>query len=129
MQQLIHRLKPAMIGDRAFYRTVLAIALPVLIQNSVTNFVNFLDNIMVGQLGTAQMSGVAVANQLLFIVNLCVFGGLSGPSIYGAQFYGAGNMKGLRHTFRLRLWVVGLVFVAALAVFKGGDHQYSLWVI
>lgn len=116
MRQLTRRLKPALIGDRAFYRTVLAITMPMLIQNSVANFIILLNNIMVGQLGTAQMSGVAVAGQLLVIVNLCIFGGLSGPSIYGAQFYGAGNLKGLLHTFRLRLWVVGLVFVAALAV-------------
>ena len=47
------------IGDRAFYRRALAVALPILIQNSITQFVSLLDNIMVGQVGTAQMSGVA----------------------------------------------------------------------
>ena len=51
-----------LIGSKAFYKAVFAIALPMIIQNVITNFVNLLDNIMVGQLGTAQMSGVSVVN-------------------------------------------------------------------
>ena len=76
------------IGDKAFYRMVLALAVPVMIQNGITNFVGLLDNIMVGQIGTEQMSGVAIANQLLFVFNLCNFGGMAGAGIFGAQFYG-----------------------------------------
>ncbi len=116
------RLKRTFIGDRAFYRTVLAIIIPVIIQNSLTNFVNLLDNIMVGFVGTAQMSGVAVANQLLFVFNLCIFGGLSGPSIFGAQYYGAGDMEGLRNTFRIKLWIAAALLAGALVIFTGwGD--------
>ena len=88
----------ALVNDRAFFRQTLSITLPVLIQNSVSNSVNLLDNIMVGSLGTAQMSGVAIANQLMFIVMLCIFGAMAGPSIYGAQFYGAGDKKGFTDT-------------------------------
>ena len=43
------------IGDRAFYRRCLAVALPIIIQNGITNFVSLLDNIMVGQVGTIPM--------------------------------------------------------------------------
>lgn len=74
------------IGDRSFYKKIFTIAVPIMIQNGITNFVALLDNIMVGQLGTAQMSGTAVINQLLFVFNLCIFGILAGPGIYGAQF-------------------------------------------
>ena len=52
------------IGDRAFYRHVLGITIPIIIQNFITNFVGMLDNIMVGRIGTEQMSGVSIANQL-----------------------------------------------------------------
>ena len=62
------------IGDRSFYKKIFTIAVPIMIQNGITNFVALLDNIMVGQLGTAQMSGTAVINQLLFVFNLCIFG-------------------------------------------------------
>ena len=68
----------SLIGTKSFYRAVLAIAVPVMIQNGITQFVGVLDNLMVGRLGTEQMSGVAIANQLIFIFNLCIFGGLSG---------------------------------------------------
>ena len=62
------------IGDRAFYRRALMVAVPMIIQNGITNFVSLLDNIMVGQVGTAQMSGVSIVNTLMFVFNLCIFG-------------------------------------------------------
>ena len=105
------------IGDKAFYKTVLGIMIPVIIQNSVTNFVNLLDNIMVGQLGTEQMSGVAIANQLHFIFALCIFGGLAGPGIFGAQFFGAKDHEGLRNTFRIKIWFSVIITAIALVVF------------
>ncbi len=121
--QFMGKIKRTLIGDRAFYRTVFAIVVPIIIQNSVSNFVNLLDNIMVGSLGTAQLSGVAVANQLLFVFMLCIWGGLAGPGIYGAQYFGAGDMEGLRNTFRIKLWISAVIVVASLAIFIGwGDR-------
>ena len=64
--------KEKYIGDRAFYKRYLYLALPMIVQNAITNLVSFLDNIMVGQLGTEQMSGVAIVNQLIFVYNLAV---------------------------------------------------------
>lgn len=56
------------VGNKAFYAAVLAIALPVMAQNGITQFVGVLDNLMVGRIGTEQMSGVAIANQLIFVL-------------------------------------------------------------
>lgn len=67
-------LKEKLIGDRQFYKMMLLIAVPVMIQNGITNFVGLLDNIMVGQVGTEPMTGVAIVNQLIFVYNLCIFG-------------------------------------------------------
>ena len=117
------RLRRIFIGERAFYRTVLAIIIPVIIQNTLTNAVNLLDNIMVGYVSTEAMSGVAIANHLLFVFNLCVFGGLSGPSIFGAQFYGAGDLEGLRNTFRIKLWISAALLLAAAVAFTGWGDQ------
>ena len=69
------------LGDKAFYKMVLAIAIPIMIQNGITNFVSLLDNIMIGRIGTEQMSGAAIVNQLLFVYNLCLFGGVSGAGM------------------------------------------------
>ena len=87
-------------GDKNFYRRVLAVAVPIMIQNGITNFVNMLDNIMVGQLGTDPISGVAIINQLMFVFNLCLFGALSGIGIFTAQYYGKGDHKGVRYNRR-----------------------------
>ena len=110
-------LKATLIGDRAFYAMVLSILIPIIIQNAITNFVNLLDNIMVGQVGTEQMSGVSIANQLMFVFNLCVFGGISGAGIFSAQFYGADNQEGVRHCFRYKLYLCALLISAAVVVF------------
>ena len=55
------------LGDKAFYRRVLGIAVPIIIQNGISNFVSLLDNIMVGQVGTIPMSGVSIVNGLMFV--------------------------------------------------------------
>ncbi len=108
------RFRKKFIGDKAFYKLVLTIALPVMIQNGISSFVNMLDNLMVGGIGTEQMSGVAICNQLIFVFNLCVFGGLSGAGIYGAQFSGKRDLEGVQNVFRFKVWLVGLLSVAGL---------------
>ena len=82
------------IGDRKFYMMVLAVAVPIMIQNGITNFVSLLDNIMIGRIGTEQMSGASIVNQLIFVYNLCIFGGVSGAGIFTAQYFGQTLMKG-----------------------------------
>ncbi|MBO5128943.1 MAG: MATE family efflux transporter [Oscillospiraceae bacterium] len=105
------------IGDRAFYRHVLAIAIPIIIQNGITNFVSLLDNIMVGQVGTAPMSGVSIVNNLLFVFNMCVFGATSGAGIFTAQFHGCRDQEGIRHTFRFKLLICLVLTAASIGLF------------
>lgn len=100
-----------------FYKRVMLIALPIMVQNGITNFVSMLDNIMVGRVGTDPMSAVAIVNQLLFVWNLCIFGGLSGIGIFTAQYAGKEDEEGIRHTFRLQLALTGILFVLGLLVF------------
>ena len=110
-----------LIGSKAFYKTVFMIALPLIIQNTITNFVNLLDNIMVGQLGTAQMSGVSVVNQLIFIFNLAVFGISSGAGVFTSQFFGSRDMDGVRQTMRYRLissLVISAIFIGIVVPFQ-----------
>lgn len=105
--------KRKFIGTRAFYSMVLAIVVPIIVQNAITNFVSLLDNIMVGRIGTDQMTGVSIVNQLLFVFNLCVFGGVSGAGIFAAQYHGAGQHEGVRNCFRYKIYLcVGLTLVA-----------------
>lgn len=103
-------------GDRAFYKMVLTVAVPIMIQNGITNFVGLLDNIMVGRVGTEQMSGVAIVNQLLMVFNLAVFGAISGAGIFSAQFFGCQDHKGVRHTFRFKLYICAAITVIGIGI-------------
>ena len=111
---MLQTLKRKFIGTKDFYIYVLGIAVPMIIQNAITNFVSFLDNIMVGQIGTEQMSGVAIANQLIFVFNLCIFGGVSGAGIFGTQFFGKGDYEGQKYTFRFKVYICTILTVIAL---------------
>ena len=113
----ILKLKNKLIGDSNFYRRVIAIVMPMIIQNTVTNVVNLLDNIMVGRVGTLEMSAVAIVNQLIFVFNLCIFGGLAGAGIFSTQYAGAGDTKGIRYCFRAKMVIAVLMFIICGAVF------------
>lgn len=80
------------------YKRALFLAVPMMIQNGITNMVGLVDNVMVGKLGTESMTAVSIVGQLIFVFNLAIFGGISGPGIYGAQYYGQRNEEGFRHT-------------------------------
>ena len=117
------------IGDKQFYKAVLALAIPLVIQQAITSFVNLLDNVMVGGLGTESISAVAVVNQIFMVFNLSLFGGLSGASIFGAQFFGKGDMKGMRDTFRFKLiFGVGLTIVGTLLLTFCGETFIGLFL-
>lgn len=105
------------IGDKNFYKMTLAVAVPIMIQNFITNFVSMLDNLMVGSLGTEQMSGVSIVNQLFFVFNLAIFGALSGAGIFTSQFFGKNDNNGIRYTLRYKLIVSVILLAVAFGIF------------
>ena len=109
------------VGDKAFYRRVIAVALPIILQNLITNFVSMLDNIMVGQLSTAQIGAVTIVNNnLLFVFYLALYGGAAGAGIFTTQFFGSQNHEGIRHTFRFKFLVCLLLTAAGAGIFYFG---------
>ncbi len=117
MKNTLHNIRIKYFGDKAFYKMIMAIALPIIVQSLLTNFVNLLDNVMVGQLGTDQMTGVAVVNQLFFVFNLAVFGGMSGAGIFSAQYFGQDNHEGVRNVFRIKFIIAIILTVLSLSIF------------
>ena len=105
------------IGDKAFYKSVITLLIPMIIQQFITSFVSLLDNIMVGSIGTEAISAASIANQVMMVFNLAIFGGMSGASIFGAQFFGKGDMDGMRHTFRFKMYFGVLCSTAAILVY------------
>lgn len=117
ISDIIDIMKKQFIGDRAFYRMLLKIAVPIIIQQGITQFVNMLDNIMVGQVGTLAMSGVSIANELLLILMLSIFGTVSAVSIFSAQYFGQQNYKGVHQCFRIKFLLLGVLTAAAAFVY------------
>lgn len=111
------------VGDRRFYRNVLAVSLPIMIQSGITNFVGLLDNVMVGRLGTEAMSGVSIVNQFLFIFQLVIFGAISAAGIFTAQYHGLGDREGVQHTFRFKLLINVIATAVCVVTFLLLDDQ------
>lgn len=113
----LRTLKNRYIGDRAFYRLLAKICLPIIIQNSITNFVSMLDNIMVGRTGTDPMTGVSIANQLIFVFNILIFGAVAGPGIFTSQYHGSRDSEGVRYTMRFKMAICTAIGVLGMVVF------------
>ncbi len=118
---MIKSLRKKYVGDKAFYKMVLGISMPIIVQTAITNFVSLLDNIMVGQVGTEQMSGVSIANQLMFVYLLCIFGGHGGAGIFTAQFHGKGDQEGIRYTMRFKMLVSIVLTTVAVCILTWYD--------
>ncbi len=103
-----------LIGTKSFYKRVFVLTIPIMIQQGITNFVNMLDNVMVGTVGQAQSTGVAVSNQLMFVFNLCIFGAISGAGIFTAQFFGNRDFEGVKQTFRFK--IIFCLLLAAIGI-------------
>lgn len=111
------------------YKQALRLAVPMMIQSGITNVVGLVDNLMVGSLGTESMTAVSIVGQLIFVFNLAIFGGLSGPGIYGAQYYGHGDMQGVKRIFRLKMWIcVGCLVMGIIAFLLAGDFMIGLYL-
>lgn len=116
-------------NQESVYRRAMRLAVPIMIQNGITNAVGLVDHVMVGSLGTEAMTAVSIVGQLIFVFNLAIFGGLSGPGIYGAQFYGQKNAGGVRASFRMKLLICGACLLGGLTVFLlAGEPLIGLYL-
>ncbi len=114
---MLRNFRKKFIGDRAFYRMLAGVVLPIIVQNAITTFVGLLDNIMVGKTGTDPMTGVSIANQLVFVFNILIFGAVAGPGIFTAQYQGSGDPDGVRFTMRFKLMICTVMTAVGIVVF------------
>lgn len=112
-----------LIGTKDFYKRVFVLTIPIMIQQGITNFVNMLDNVMVGTIGQAESTGVAVSNQLIFVFNLCVFGAISGAGIFTAQYFGKGDLEGVKQTFRFKIIFCSLISILGITLLLFKNHS------
>ena len=115
--------------SREIYKRAFMLAVPMMIQNGITNMVSLIDNVMVGKLGTEAMTAVSIAGQLIFVFSLAIFGGLSGPGIFGAQFFGQGNTEGIKNSFRMKMIIAVVCSVIGMAIFAlFGEELITLYL-
>ena len=115
--------------EKSIFKRTIALAVPMMIQNGITNAVGLVDSLMVGSLGSESITAVTIACQLIFVFNLAIFGGISGPGIYGAQYYGQGNIENVRNVYRLKIWICVVCAIAGILVFiNGGSTLVGLYL-
>lgn len=98
--------------DKAFTQTVLRLAVPIMIQSLMVSLMHIVDNVMIGQLGEYELAGVTQANRISFLLQVTMFGVVSGSSVLTAQFWGKKDVKGIRSF--LGLGLITALCVAAL---------------
>ena len=99
------------LGNRQFYRTAMALGIPLMFQQLITSSVNLVDNLMVGQLGNTALSSVAAVNRLTMVAIFAVNGLLAAAAIFIAQFWGAEDREPMKQTFRFSLLAAFLILV------------------
>ena len=100
--------------DPEYFREVLKIAVPIIIQQAVFSLLNMVGVVFVGQKGEAAVAAVGFAGQIAFLLNLIHFGIISGAAMFTAQFWGRNDIPNLRKTLGLCL---AFAFSASLVFF------------
>ena len=112
-----------------YYKRMLTIAVPIMVQSGITNFVSMIDNIMVGRVGTLQMTGVSIVNQIMMVFNLCIFGAMSGAGIFTSQFFGKKDSDGVRSTIQYKIIAALLLSAFGIGAFVTlGDTLVSFYL-
>lgn len=90
-------------NDTEFFVKFIKLAIPIALQNLIISTLNMADTVMIGRLGETQIAAVGLGNQFFFLLNLLMFGIVSGSSIFTSQYWGNGDMPNLRRTLGLSL--------------------------
>ena len=93
--------------DKQFYKMVLTIAIPVILQNLISIGLNMADTIMIGKLGVDELAAVGTANRLYFVFSSLCFGIYSGASVYVSQYWGVKDIKNICRTLGIDIILGG----------------------
>lgn len=102
-------------GKAAFYKWLWSLALPIALQNLLTSSISFVDTLMIGQLGSVEIAGVGLGNQLFFLFNIFYFGITSSSVIFISQYWGSKSLVGMQKIMGLSL-IVGSAGAAVMAI-------------
>ena len=99
----------SLFSDKQFYKTAIKLALPIALQNLILSSLNLVDNIIIGGLGETVIASVGLANQYFFLLNLVLFGVVSGASVFTSQYWGKKDLKNIKK-------ILGLCLITSVTV-------------
>lgn len=97
----------SLFNNKRFLKTLFKLALPIALQNLILSSLNLVDTIIIGGLGEYAIAGVGIANQYFFLLNLVLFGVVSGSSIFTAQYYGDNDIPNIKRILGLSIITSG----------------------
>ena len=95
--------------NQNFYRKLLIVGIPMIIQQVIAVTLNLADTIMVGKVGENALAAVGAANQIYFIFGVVLFGVFSGAAVHAVQYWGIRDIVSLRK-------IIGIDYTVCLAL-------------
>jgi putative MATE family efflux protein len=108
--------------DKAFYRRLIFLASPIILQNLFNSVMNLVSGMMIGQLGDVSVAAQGLAGQINYLLFILMFGISSGGSIFFAQFWGSRNLKNVHKVLGVTLCLAlffGCIFMVISLIFPG----------
>lgn len=109
--------------EPGFYKRLTMLALPLVLQNLITTSLGFVDTFMVGLLGDYELSAVTAANAPIFLIQVIIFGLMSGLTILVSQYWGKQDMAAINRCMGFAMYVGLLITVLTALVLYVFPHQ------
>lgn len=104
--------------EPGFYKRTWLLALPIILQNLITTSLGFVDTFMVGLLGQSELSAVTAANTPIFLMQVIIFGLLSGLTVLVSQYWGKHDIEAINRCMGIALYTgVSIAAILALVLF------------
>ena len=104
--------------ERGFYKRMWMLALPLILQNLITTSLGFVDTFMVGLLGSNELSAVTAANAPIYLIQIIIFGLMSGLTVLVSQYWGRGDVDAINRSMGVAMYAgVGIALAMAAAMF------------
>ena len=117
------------IKEKSFYINVLAITIPIALQNLIVFGVTLADNLMLGRIGDAQISACAQANQPGFVFQVFIFGCAGGGCVLAAQYWGKKDIQSVKKVITIVVKLVLMVsIILSVVVYFNPEKIMSLYL-
>ncbi|MGL6174949.1 MAG: MATE family efflux transporter [Cellulosilyticaceae bacterium] len=101
--------------DKAFFKLLLTIAIPIVVQNLISSSLNMIDTVMIGTVGQNEIAAVGLANQLFMLIMLGLTGICAGSGMFISQYWGRKDLVNIKRMLGLAL-IAGIVYTLGITI-------------